>query len=143
MKMRKLTDSDAIIGTYDVYRHCMYMPTVEKFRKKAAAFLEDESVHVFAFEEKEECKGVIVVSLNGDESAVIEGIAVAEACRFQGIGSYMIRESAEICGVKKVYAETDDDAILFYIKNGFAAEKFSECYDGQEVTRYRCQLKIQ
>jgi ribosomal protein S18 acetylase RimI-like enzyme len=39
-----------------------------------------------------------------------------------------------------VYAETDNDAVVFYQKNGFNITAFSEIYDGETVVRYRCKL---
>ena len=39
-----------------------------------------------------------------------------------------------------VYAETDDDSIGFYRKNGFSITEFSETYDGETVIRYKCEL---
>jgi len=39
-----------------------------------------------------------------------------------------------------VYAETDNDAVGFYKKNNFSVTEFSECYDGETVIRYKCEL---
>ena len=39
-----------------------------------------------------------------------------------------------------VYAETDNDAVGFYRKNGFNIMEFSETYDGATVVRYKSEL---
>lgn len=141
MEMKELTSFDEILGIYDVYRHCMYMPTVGKFRKKVADFLEDERVRVFALWDEEIVKGAVAVSLK-DGAAEIKGISVDEKSRSRGMGSCMIKTVIDTLGLKKVYAETDDDAVGFYIKNGFRTERFTETYDGEEVIRYRCERNI-
>ena len=43
--------------------------------------------------------------------------------------------------LRSVFAETDDDAVDFYQKLGFEIAAFTEDFDGEPVTRYRCQLK--
>ena len=39
-----------------------------------------------------------------------------------------------------VYAETDNDAVGFYLKNDFSVTEFSETYDDETVLRYKCKL---
>ena len=39
-----------------------------------------------------------------------------------------------------VYAETDNDSVVFYQKNDFSITEFYETYDGETVVRYKCEL---
>jgi len=134
----ELTDRERILQVYGIYRHCMYMPTQEKFSRKVNAYLGDGSVKVFACLYCGEIRGVIAVSFTEPRKAEILGIATDPALRGRGIGSYMIKQLIEEYGLAFIYAETDDDAVGFYRKNRFAVRAFSEDYDGQTVVRYQC-----
>ena len=138
MKLIKLTDRAEVAKLYEVYKHCMYMPTQEKFNKKVETFFKDDSIKIFACLYNDEIKGVIVVSFTEDHKAEIVGISVDESVRNKGIGSFMMKELP----ADSLYAETDDDAVGFYRKNGFAVTKFLENYDGETVTRYKCELLL-
>jgi GNAT superfamily N-acetyltransferase len=52
----------------------------------------------------------------------IRSIAVAPAWRNRGLGRTLIDALAERAGAKRVVAETDDDAVGFYRRCGFAVE---------------------
>lgn len=52
----------------------------------------------------------------------------------------MISKVADDYSLLSVYAETDNDAVGFYRKNGFSITEFSEIYDGETVIRYKCEL---
>ena len=46
-KLIELTNKDEVCRTYEIYKHCMFMPTEEKFDKKIDLFLNDNSVKIF------------------------------------------------------------------------------------------------
>jgi len=52
----------------------------------------------------------------------------------------MINQVINNYGLLSVYAETDNDAVGFYRKNGFNIMEFSETYDGATVVRYKSEL---
>ena len=116
------------------------MPTEEKFNKKIDTFLIDNSIKIFACFNHSEIVGVIVVSFFEQCKIEIIGIAVVLSARNKGIGSYMINQTVTDYGLISVYAETDNDAVGFYQKNGFSVTEFSEIYDGEKVVRYKCEL---
>ena len=58
----------------------------------------------------------------GDDTIGVRSIAVAPACRGRGLGRTLLDALAERAGVKRVVAETDDDAVGFYRRCGFAVE---------------------
>ena len=39
LKLRELTLKNEILQTYEIYKHCMFMPTEEKFNNKVDLFL--------------------------------------------------------------------------------------------------------
>lgn len=138
----ELTDKSDILGTYDIYKYCMFMPTTEKFNKKVDSFLSDSYVKIFACLINDKIKGIMVVSFLEQTQAEIIGIAVEEATRGIGIGSFMIREIVKKCSMNYLLAQTDKDAVGFYQKCRFGVTEFTELYNGKTVTRYKCELKI-
>ena len=140
MKLIELTRKNDILQTYEIYKHCMFMPTEEKFNNKVDIFLNDNSVKIFACFEQDKILGVMAVSFIEQKKIEIIGIAVDVSVRGKGVGSYMINQVINNYGLLSVYAETDNDAALFYQKNNFSITEFSEIYDGETVIRYKCEL---
>ena len=140
LKLIELTYKNEVCKIYDIYKHCMFMPTKEKFKKKIDQFLNDNSVKIFACFNQDNVEGVIVVSFWEQNKIEIVGIAVDLSARNKGIGSYMINQVIKDCGLISVYAETDNDAVGFYRKNDFSITEFSKTYDGKTVVRYKCEL---
>ena len=140
MKLIELTHKNEIFQTYEIYKHCMFMPTEEKFNNKVDIFLNDNSVKIFACFEQDKILGVMVVSFIEQKKIEIIGIAVDVSVHGKGIGSYMINQVLNGYDLISVYAETDNDAVGFYRNNGFRIVEFSETYDDETVVRYKCEL---
>ena len=140
LKLRELTLKNEVLQTYEIYKHCMFMPTEEKFNKKADLFLNDGSVKIFACFSHGKIVGVMVVSFTEQKKLEVLGIAVDLSVRGKGVASYMITQAINNYGLLSVYAETDNDAVGFYRKNDFSVTKFCETYDGETVVRYKCEL---
>ena len=140
LKLRELTLKNEILQTYGIYKHCMFMPTEEKFNIKIDLFLNDNSVKIFACFEQDKILGVMVVSFIEQKKIEIIGIAVDVSSCGKGIGSYMINQVVNDYGSLSVYAETDNDSVGFYRNNDFSIVEFSEIYDGETVIRYKCEL---
>ena len=140
LKLIELTHKNDVCKTYEIYKHCMFLPTEEKFNNKIDTFLIDNSVKIFACFNQGEIVGVIVISFSEQRKIEIIGIAVELSARGKGIGSYMIKQVINNYDLLSVYAETDNDAVGFYQKNNFSITEFSEIYDGETVIRYKCEL---
>ena len=140
LKLRELTLKNEILQVYEIYKHCMFMPTKEKFNNKVDLFLNDIFVKICACFEQDKIVGVVVVSFKEQKKIEIIGIAVDVSARGKGVGSYMINQVINNYGLLSVYAETDNDAVGFYQKNNFSITEFSEIYDGETVIRYKCEL---
>ena len=139
-KLIELTNKDEVCRTYEIYKHCMFMPTEEKFDKKIDLFLNDNSVKIFACLNQGKIIGVMVVSFIEEKKIEIIGIAVEISTRGKGVGSYMINQVVKYYGLISVYAETDNDAVGFYLKNNFSVTEFYETYGDETVLRYKCEL---
>ena len=142
LELIELTHKNEIFQTYEIYKHCMFMPTEEKFNKKIDQFLNDNSIKIFACFNQGEIEGVIVVSFVEQSKIEIIGIAVDLSARGKGIGSCMINQIVNDYSLISVYAETDNDSVVFYQKNDFSITEFYETYDGETVVRYKCELTI-
>lgn len=140
MILIELTNKKEISQIYGIYKHCMFMPNEEKFNEKVDFFLKDNSIKIFACLNNEQVEGVMVISFIDLMKIKIIGIAVDSNARGKGVGTFMIKQVLNDYGVLSVYAETDDDAVGFYQKNGFIITQFSEIYSNENVIRYRCEL---
>ena len=142
LKLIELTHKSEVYKIYEIYKHCMYMPNEEKFNKKIDQFLNDNSIKIFACLNEGEIEGVIVVCFVEQSKIEIMGIAVGLSARGKCIGSHMINQIVDDYSLISVYAETDNDAVGFYQKNGFSITEFSKIYDGETFIRYKCELTI-
>ena len=140
LELRELTLKNEILQTYEIYKHCMFMPTEEKFNNKVDLFLNDNSVKIFACFEQHKILGVMVVSFIEQQKIEIIGIAVDASVRGKGVGSYIINQVINNYGLLSVYAETDNDAVGFYRNNNFSVVQFYETYGNERVIRYKCEL---
>ena len=142
LELRELTETERALQVYDIYKHCMYMPTEERFIRKMTGYIDDCGVRIFECLCHGQTKGVIVISLSNTAKAEILGIATDENVRGMGIGSYMIKRVSQIHPLSQVYAETDSDAVGFYQKNGFEIVEEKQVFGDEKVSRYKCTLEI-
>ena len=84
--------------------------------------------------------GLIRTRRLGPRSAEITHIAVTPERRRTGLGQAMVQELVAMGRLEKVVAETDRDAVGFYIRCGFMVESLGEKYPG--VERFRCVLEL-
>ncbi len=125
---------------FDIYLACMYMPTYETYFEKANLLMEDEHVYVFGSQANGKLNGIIAIKLNDNKNAEIVGIAVDSSYRNQGIGKQLITHIMNNFNIDNLFAETDDDAILFYRKCGFITEECYKTYKTGVFKRYKCNL---
>lgn len=138
-EFKQLIESINSDEAYEIFRYCMYMPTKKKYELKVDSWLRNENIKVYGYFEERQIKGIVVISLEENDVAEIIGISVDTKYRNQGIGSYMIKQIVGIYSLKSLIAETDDDAVEFYKKNGFEIREDIRVYNGEEVVRYICK----
>ncbi len=105
---------------------------------KWAQWTADPQVRICTAEEDGRLLGMLVLRRT-EAGAGILGIAVAEACRHRGIGRTLIEAALDDGQPDLLTAETDDDAVGFYVKCGFTAEKTVVTYPDGPSVRYRCR----
>lgn len=92
----------------------------------------------YVYEDVHKFIGVITISVQ-DDKCVITSLAVDETYQGRGIGKKLINHIKD--KYNYIVAETDDEAITFYRKQGFVIESLGEKYPG--VNRYICTIKIE
>ena len=127
---------------YEIYSQCMYAPSYEKFAEKARFYLDDSSTAVYGYYENTVLLGVIVLQAKAPNIAEIVGIAVEHTFQHRHIGKELIQYAAAIGRYTELYAETDNDAVIFYERCGFETEPFQVTYDGTPCKRYRCTYHL-
>lgn len=141
--MKKLIEKPEQLFTedaYTIYRQCMYKPTYEDYRNKINNYMKNKNTKIFVCVIEDKVAGIIVLMQTGDESAEVLGIAVHDSLKKQGIGNFMLRESANTMNLHRITAETDDGAVEFYKKAGFHISKEIKYYGDERVVRYHCSL---
>ena len=114
----------------------IYNPTEERLLKRARQYQDDENTHIYAYNENDKYKGIIVFEIV-NSSATILDIAVKPECQRNGIGSKLIDFIFNQFEIDKVIAETDDDAVEFYKKCGFTVAPANEV---SGIKRYICEF---
>lgn len=142
MKIKMIDKKEFVLTqeAYTIYQQCMYKPDYNIYVRKINDYFNDKNTKIFINMNEDKIVGMLVLTINGDNSAEIIGIAVRGSFQKQGVGSFMIRESAKKMNLHKVLAETDDDAVGFYKNIGFEITKEVKHYENGSVYRYRCLL---
>ena len=141
MEKHWLTSEEA----FSIYAPCMYQPAYEDYKSLMEKYFSDPSVKIFVCDMDGEKAGILVLkeieAAEGSETgaeAEILGIAVRKDLRGKGIGKEMVCQVMETEHLKKITAQTDDDAIGFYRKSGFETERVVVEYPNGSVVRYNC-----
>lgn len=112
--------------------------SLEAIDKKVAEFLRKKDWHLYGWIENDEIIGICGFEVYSDY-VEISNIAVSPDARKQGVGIVMILALQQKYKMT-VKAETDDDAVGFYLKCGFEAKVFINTYSNVECRRYKCVL---
>lgn len=129
-------------AAYDIYKDCMYAPSYDKYICRMRTYLANPDVHIFVCERGGTLAGILVLELFGDDSCEILGIAVSGAHRQKGVGSAMLTAAAKTPGLRRITAETDDDAVGFYRSAGFDCQGETVRYPDGDCIRYRCVMTV-
>ncbi len=123
-----------------VIAHSQYMPTEEKLHALAEKYELDRDTFSFAWDDNGYIFGVIILKRIGGQVFEIMSIATDPHHRCKGIASKLISFAANRLNCSILKAETDDSAVGFYRKYGFAIKSLGEKYPG--VIRYLCTLSF-
>ena len=119
----------------DILKYSHYKPTKEKLNKIAQKYNEDKNIYCFGSFNDNKMIGFIIIKYIDEFKYEIIDIALNPEYRKLGIGSKMIDYVIENFAIKTLYAETDNDAVNFYKKYGFAINPINKF---EETDRYKC-----
>ena len=119
---------------YTLLAPSVFNPTPEKLLNRANKYMANESAQVYACLQDGKYIGIVVFEIK-DKTATICDIAVNPEHRHSGIGSRLIDFIFSQFDITKIIAETDDDAVEFYKKYGFAVADTKIEFD---TKRYTC-----
>lgn len=112
----------------------VYNPAEERLLNRAKKYQEYEETNVYVYIEDNEYKGIVVFEIVNNSATILD-IAIKPEHQGQGIGSKLIDFIFNNFNVHSITAETDDDAIGFYKKYGFAVAKTETKFN---TKRYIC-----
>jgi ubiquinone/menaquinone biosynthesis C-methylase UbiE/N-acetylglutamate synthase-like GNAT family acetyltransferase len=101
---------------------------------RARKYQEDENTNIYAYKDNGEYKGIVIFKVINNSATILD-IAVKPEYQSQGIGSKLINFIFNSFNARNITAETDDDAIGFYKKYGFAIVDTKVEFD---TKRYVC-----
>ena len=103
--------------------------------------ISDALVRIFLCETDDGIVGMLVMKKEADKAEIV-GIAVSEKYRGHGIARQILQHAITEENLQTVFAQTDEDAVGFYRKCGFAAEEEIVEYPNRACVRYNCELKL-
>ena len=71
MQGREVTEWEELAGGYEVFCHCLYQPTREKYFQKAEQWLQDKRIKVYAAMEENRLLGMIVLCIQGQQAEIV------------------------------------------------------------------------
>ncbi len=99
--------------------YSMFEPASEKLMKRAEQYIQNKYAHAIVFTRDEKHIGLCVFEIK-EKVATILDIAVDTHERNKGTATALIDYIRYSFDTHEIVAETDDDAIGFYLKYGFA-----------------------
>ena len=114
----------------------VYNPTPERLKHRAEEYAADSNVKAYACKNSEKYIGIIVFVTENGITEILD-IAVKPEYRKHGIGRKLIDFIFTQFPIDNITAETDDEAVGFYKKCGFAVTPVGEFCD---TKRYFCKL---
>lgn len=114
----------------------IYNPTPERLKHRAEKYIADSNVKAYACKSSEKHIGIVVFKTENDTAEILD-IAVKPEYRKNGIGKRLVEFILNQFPVDTITAETDNDAVGFYKKCGFALTPTAAVED---TARYFCKL---
>ncbi|MFC5849015.1 GNAT family N-acetyltransferase [Deinococcus petrolearius] len=115
-------------------------PDPERVRRELAAYRSGAGGQVFAWEVGGEVVSAAGLRLEAEgRNAEVRHLGTAPAHTGRGHGRALLSAAAGVLGVRTLWAETDDGAVGFYRRAGFAVSAAPSPWG---VNRYLCRLTL-
>ena len=116
----------------------VYDPTPECLKHRAEKYTEDKNISVYACKIDGVYAGIVVLKTENNTAEILD-IAVKPEYRKNGVGRKLIDFIFTQFPIDTITAETDDDAVGFYQKCGFAVTPTGEV---GSTSRYFCKMSV-
>lgn len=131
IKFNKITSIESNSIIRDLFQNILNIENIKDV-EKYYSIIENELYSV----SNNECIVGIVGLISTEQEVVIKHIAIQNHIQNKGLGTEIINEIHQLFPKRKLVAETDNDAVGFYIKLGFKIISLGEKYPG--IIRYKC-----
>lgn len=115
-----------------------YATSEKKVDREYPLYIENPERVLYGYTIEQDLVGCIGIVKGEANRCEIKHITVSPVFRGKGIGREMIRYVEEHHAFSSIYAETDQEAVLFYKNIGFHITSLGEKYPG--VERFGCLL---
>jgi ribosomal protein S18 acetylase RimI-like enzyme len=112
------------------------MPEMDRVEKTVRDYKANRDWRLYGIETDKTVVGLIGYRRTDPDTIEIMHLAVRPDSRGYGYGRGLILEMLSRENPKRIYAETDEDAVDFYRNIGFEIRSLGETYPG--VERFRC-----
>jgi inorganic pyrophosphatase len=123
---------------YHIFQDIIWKSTNEQIDQILDKSRKDESYAIIGLVENNNLIGIIIYR-SENSKVIIEYFGVESIYRHKGIGSKLIDEVIRKTKANYIVAETEDDAVNFYRKYGFAITMLGKIYP--ERNHYRCEYR--
>ena len=129
-------ESDPAVST--IIRYAIGNPTPDKVNSVSRMYKEDPKCHLWGLSMHGRLVSVLGIEQISSTEIRIRHIATQAGKRNHGCASHLIRHVYKD-SIHTLWAETSQDAMGFYERNGFEIESIGEQWPG--VERFRCTLR--
>ncbi|MDA8346596.1 MAG: GNAT family N-acetyltransferase [Thermaerobacter sp.] len=137
----RIDSNEGFDAHWDLLALAVGYPDADAQGRLRVMYMKDPTCQLFAVRDGGVLVGVVGWRLKDAASGEILHISVVKERRGEGLGRTMILGLQRLAPeVGSWIAETDDDALGFYLALGFHSADLGEVYPG--VLRYRCTLAV-
>ncbi len=120
--------------------HATFTATADHLNWLLTDLYTESAVSLYGWMDNGAITGLIGIRQTAPQVAEILHVAVAEGHRLQGVGRCMVEAVIDHHQLAQLIAETDQDAVDFYRRTGFAVTSLGHLYPG--VERFLCTRTV-
>ena len=131
MKFNKIASVESNSIIRDLFQNILNIESIKDV-EEYYSITENE---LYSVSNNERIVGLVGL-ISTEQEVVIKHIAIQSHIQNKGLGTEIINKIHQLFPKQKLVAETDNDAVGFYIKLGFKIISLGEKYPG--IIRYKC-----
>lgn len=131
IKFNKITSIESNSIIRDLFQNILNIENIKDV-EEYYSITENE---LYSVSNNERIVGLVGL-ISTEQEVVIKHIAIQSHIQNKGLGTEIINKIHQLFPKQKLVAETDNDAVGFYIKLGFKIISLGEKYPG--IIRYKC-----